>query len=63
MSLVEIIQKKNLVEPTALQEAVALSQSEGRDLGTILLEKGLMEEFNKIEVVLRGNYLIKQDWK
>jgi hypothetical protein len=24
-----------------------------------LLEKGFQDEFNKIEVVLRGNYLIK----
>jgi len=43
MSLIEIIQKKNLIEPAALQEAVTLSENEGRNLETILLEKGLID--------------------
>ena len=28
----------------------------------MLQEKGLHDEFIKIEVVLRGNYLIKKSW-
>ena len=28
-----------------------------------LLERGQQDEFSKIEIVLRGNHLIKKDWK
>ena len=28
-----------------------------------LVEKGQAEEFVKLEVVLRGNYLVKQGWR
>ncbi len=50
MSLIAILQKKNLIEPTALEEAVTLSQSEARDLGLILLEKGLIDGEKLAEV-------------
>jgi len=28
-----------------------------------LYEKGFGEEFNKLEIILRGNYLVKKDWR
>ena len=28
-----------------------------------LEEKGLKEEFRKLEVVIRGNYLVKKSWR
>ena len=28
-----------------------------------LYDKGDFEEFSKLEVILRGNYLIKKSWK
>lgn len=28
-----------------------------------LIEKGCGEEFNKLEIILRGNYLVKKDWR
>jgi hypothetical protein len=28
-----------------------------------LEEKGLKEEFRKLEVVIRGNYLVKKAWR
>jgi hypothetical protein len=28
-----------------------------------LEEKGLKEEFRKLEVVIRGNYLVKKGWR
>lgn len=32
-------------------------------LKRILTENGQLDEFTKLETVLRGNYLIKQNWK
>ena len=28
-----------------------------------LLSRGMADEFNKIEIVLRGNHMVKQNWK
>ena len=28
-----------------------------------LVQRGLPEEFKKLEVVIRGNYLVKKEWR
>ena len=50
---------------TAITESCVLG-IEKKSLALIkrsLVERGLADEFVKLEVVLRGNYLVKKSWR
>jgi hypothetical protein len=57
--------KNNRIEKcTAVSESCVLG-IEKKSLAQIkrtLVERGQAEEFVKLEVVLRGNYLVKKNW-
>jgi len=63
--------KERMVRVQRTDKCTAVSEScvlgiEKKSLALIkrnLVERGLADEFVKLEVILRGNYLVKKNWR
>lgn len=57
------IQRKEICKAVADSCFLGIEKRNLTQIKKSLFERGLQEEFTKIEIVLRGNHMVKKDWK